>query len=223
MKTNIELVKHAEFALSEKWYYLWGAYGQKATQTVIDNNIKQYPVNEQQRGYVSAAIGKNRVCDCYGLVKSCLWWADNNSNPKYNSAQDRNTLGAYNIAKEKGALSNLPEIPGLILYMTGHVGVYCGNGRFIECAGGGKGVIEGKIANGKITKGSKFTHWFKDININYDIPVKTEIEISVENAIKNGIISDKMYWMNVLNGKSAADEKYIKIVFDNAHKIINKL
>ena len=33
--------------------------------------------------------------------------------------------------------------------------------------GDGVGAFEGTLVNGKITKGSKFTHWFKDINIDY--------------------------------------------------------
>jgi len=221
MKTNIELVKHAEFALSEKWFYLWGAYGQKATQSLIDSNIKQYPDNEKWRAYVSQAIGKNRVCDCYGLVKSCLWWTDDKSNPKYGAAQDKNTLGAYNIAKEKGALATMPELPGVILYMPGHVGVYCGNGRFIECAGSGKGVVVGAISGGKVTKGSKFSHWFKDVNVAYE--TKSPEEITVDNAIKDGVITDKVYWQGVLLGNVAPDRVFIRMLLENAHKVINKL
>jgi len=166
-KTNKGLVAHCENALKEGWYYLWGTYAQKATQSVIDSNIKQYPSNEAWRSYASKAIGKTRVCDCYGLVKSYLWWVDDNSNPKYNNVHDHNTTEAYGAANEKGPLATLPEIPGIIMYMPGHVGIYIGSGRFIECRGGGVGMYEGKITTGKITKGSKFTHWFKDINIEY--------------------------------------------------------
>ena len=171
-KTNIGLVAHAEKSLKEKWFYGWGSYGQKATTELVNNLVAKWPNppgnNTMWRNYMLQAVTqKTRLCDCYGLIKSYLWWTDDNGNPLYNATQDTNTAGAFNRAKEKGTLSTLPEIPGLILWMSGHVGVYCGNGRFIELMGNGTGAFEGMLVNGKITKGSKFTHWFKDVNITY--------------------------------------------------------
>jgi len=203
-KTNTDLVKHAEKALKESWYYLWGAYGQKATQAYIDSNIKQYPDNAKWRVYVSAAVGKNRVCDCYGFVKGFLWWTDDSGNPKYSAAQDRNTLAAYNAAKEKGLLANMPEIPGLVLYMTGHVGVYCGGGRFIECAGGGKGAVEGRIVGGKVTQGSRFTHWFKDVNVEYSIGGGGNSANNTVNVSVNPDNPAKVIW-DYFKGKGLTD------------------
>lgn len=169
--SNTGLAAHAEKALREKWYYGWGAYGQKATNALVTSLVSQYPsMNTQWKSYMQKAVtAGTRLCDCYGLVKSYLWWVDDNANPKYIGVHDTNTAGAYSKATEKGTLATLPEIPGVILYMPGHVGVYCGKGRFIELQGGGVGAFEGKITNGKITKGSKFTHWFKDINIDYTV------------------------------------------------------
>jgi hypothetical protein len=167
-KTNIGLAVHCEKALKEKWFYLWGGSGQISTQELINQKAIQYPKDVAPwKAYLQKSIGVTRVCDCYGLVKGYLWWVDDKSNPKYNSRQDTNTSGAYTKAKEKGEISTLPEVVGLVLYMQGHVGVYMGNGRFIELMGGGVGAFEGATTNGKITKGSKFTHWFKDINISY--------------------------------------------------------
>ena len=168
-KTNLGLVAHAEKALKEKWFYGWGSYGQKATVSLVESLVRQYvSMNTRWKSYMTGAVNANsRLCDCYGLIKSYLWWSSDNANPKYSSTQDRNTSMAYNAAKEKGPLSTLPEIPGIILYMSGHVGVYCGDGRFIELMGGGVGAYEGRIQDGRIAKGSKFTHWFKDTFIEY--------------------------------------------------------
>lgn len=82
-KTNIGLVAHCEKALREKWFYLWGDFGRIATKSLIHSNIRQYPDNARWRTYVQGAIGKTRVCNCYGLVKGYLWWIDDNSNPRY--------------------------------------------------------------------------------------------------------------------------------------------
>jgi len=164
--TNTGLVQHSKKALKEGWYYGWGAFGKKATKDLVDNLCKQYTDNEKWRTYMMGAVGKSRLCDCYGLIKSYLWWQSDDKDPTYNAAHDRNTTSAYNAAKEKGKLSTMPEIPGLILYMPGHVGVYCGDGDFIELASG-KGAVAGKIRNGAVTTGSKFTDWFKDSFIEY--------------------------------------------------------
>jgi len=198
--TNLGLCAHCEKALREKWYYLWGTYGQRATQKLIDDKISRYPDNARWRSYVSAAIGRTRVSDCYGLVKSYLWWQGDGLDPKYNAAQDMNTSAAYNRGRKRGPLSALPETPGAILYMTGHVGVYMGGGRFIECAGGGVGMSEGRIEAGKVVKGSRFTDWFLDGNIEYqaagapaaspsapvtpkeDAEMVTEMKLSVNNG-----------------------------------------
>lgn len=232
-KTNIGLVNHAEYALSQKWKYGWGSYGQIATNALVDDLVKRYPdMNTQWKNYILSAINeKSRLCDCYGLVKSYLWWTDNQSNPKYNSSQDRNTAGAYNAAKIKGALATLPDIPGIILYMTGHVGVYIGNGRFIECAGGGKGMVAGEIKNKVIVKGSKFTHWFEDTFITYEIPkseedneVLTEMKLSINggNTIKiPSILNDGLNYPN-LREYNEVLRKYFGLDLSLGHNDLTK-
>jgi len=169
VKTNLGLVTHAERALREGWYYMWGTFGQLATKAFVESKIKQYPEqNEKWRSYVEKAVNKTRVCDCYGLVKGFLWSDEKGEPGSYNGAQDRNTNAAFSAAIQKGELSSLPEIPGVILYKPGHVGVYCGGGRFIEMQGSGVGAAEGCIESGKIFKGSKFTHWFLDTFVTYN-------------------------------------------------------
>ena len=136
-----------------------------------------------------AVKNNNKLCDCYGLVKGFLF-SDETGKMAYKSKYDVNTAGAYHKAKEKGLLSTLPEIPGIILYMSGHVGVYIGNGEFIECMGGGVGMFKGKIENGKIIKGSKFTNWFKDISIEYIENTQEIVEITPLNLNTEEQISE---------------------------------
>lgn len=173
MKTNKELVKFVQKALKEKWGYCLGSYGNILTPKFLEAKMSQgYGVgayNTRHRRYLQGFLNK-RVSDCYGLVKGFVWWQDDNTSPKYNfgGMLDRNQEGAYAAAKEKGPLNTLPEIPGVILWMKGHAGVYIGNGEFIECVGAPVGMRLGRVANGRITSGSKFTHWFKDTYITYE-------------------------------------------------------
>ena len=168
MKSNKGLVQFVETALAEKWGYCLGTFGQILTPALLSQKMKQgYGVgiyNTRHQAYLQGYVGK-RVSDCYGLVKAYVWWVG--SNPKYNAKQDRNQEGAYAAAKEKGPLATLPEIPGIILWMKGHAGIYIGGGEFIECVGAPVGMRKGIIRNGKVVAGSKFTHWFKDTYIEY--------------------------------------------------------
>jgi hypothetical protein len=184
-KTNAGMVAYCEKALAEKWFYGWGAYGQKATAALVDSLIKQYPsMNTKRKDYMLRAVAQGtRLSDCYGLVKGYLFQQDDGS-LKYDASKDLSSGSAYSRAKEKGALSSMPEIPGLILHMQGHAGVYCGNGRFIECAGGEKGIRAGRISGGKVIEGSLFTSWFKDANLSYeDLKAKDEQAKAIDAVV----------------------------------------
>lgn len=217
-KTNINLVEYCKKALSEGWYYGWGAHGQKATTSVVNSLVKQYPSsNTKWKAYMTKAVqNKTSLCDCYGLVKGFLGKCETGE-IKLLSKYDINTGMAFGReGLEKGPLSTLPELPGVILYMKGHVGVYIGNGEFIECAGGGTGMFKGKIENGKVTKGSKFTHWFKEKNITYIEPesnkkneqAKEQTEIEEENNKVAVIIGNKEV---SLEGFIKNDYNYVKL------------
>ena len=46
-----------------------------------------------------------------------------------------------------GAISTMPEIPGLMLWKSGHAGVYIGGGYAIEAMGTSKGVVKTKVSD----------------------------------------------------------------------------
>ncbi|MDR1664162.1 MAG: peptidoglycan-binding protein [Clostridiales bacterium] len=47
----------------------------------------------------------------------------------------------------------------------------------------------------------------------------TQAETTVDNAVADGLISDKVYWLNVLAGKTVPSPAYIKAILDNAHAL----
>ena len=67
----------------------------------------------------------------------------------------------FNNATEKGTLDTLPEIPGLALWHSGHIGIYIGGGKVIHAANTHAGVIISDVS------GSGFTHWLKIPYITY--------------------------------------------------------
>lgn len=191
-KTNIELVDYCKKALAERWFYGWGAWGQLATVDLVNRLVNQWPaMNTRWRGYMMKAVhAGNRLCDCYGLVKGFVWLQPD-GNFRYNPDQDVNTEGAFHRAIEKGSISTMPEIPGIILWMHGHVAVYIGGGKYIELAGGGVGANLGRV------RSSRFTHWFKDTIIDYVNQPVNSADLClgyIKFLAERGIMRSPEYW-----------------------------
>lgn len=193
--SNYQLVSFCELALHKPTLYMWGTYGKPITRSLLTSKAKQYPKNysEARKAYLTKHMdGKTLGCDCAGLIKWALWTdCDINKPPKYNSATDRGSAGLYAAAKEKGKISTMPEIPGLIVYKSGHVGVYIGGGKVIECTLGsrGDGVVETDIS------AVKWTHWLKIPELTYITPPTGKPKISITKKMniwqKLGILFKK--------------------------------
>lgn len=125
-----------------------------------------------------------RVHDCVGLIKGYLWSENAETAPKYNSAQDVSANGMLNKCKERGNISSMPEIPGILVFMTGHVGVYIGDGKVIEARGFNYGVVETEL------KDRGWTSWGKCPWIDYPkgerfFKTCAADEISIVDALKS--------------------------------------
>ena len=160
MRNNIGLVKHCERALNEGWGYVWGTFGNVLTQKAFNDKLVQYPEQlGRHKNYIQAKlIGKNTV-DCIGLIKSYMWLQGDKV--VYDPLTDFNTELALLRATKKGNISTLKEVPGTVLYKTGHVGVYIGGGEAIEARGTEYGVVLTKI------DGRGWTDWFEFPGLEY--------------------------------------------------------
>lgn len=212
MKTNLKLVEFAEKAFKEDWGYCLGTFGNILTPTLLQQKMKQGngvgAYNTKNLPYLKKYTNK-RVSDCYGLVKAFKWWNGEGKQPSYIASQDRNQEGAFNASKEKGPLSTIPEVPGLILWMRGHAGIYIGHGEFIECVGSPVGMRKGKIANGRVISGSPFTHWFKDTYVDYQSTlIHNKLKLSVNGKVKyiNGHIENGISYADISGMKIALRE-----------------
>lgn len=146
-KTNTGLVEYAKAQLGKPYWY--ATFGNTATVELLNYKTKQYPVMWNFTRISTAKskhIGK-RVHDCVGLIKGYLWSDSATAKPVYNSAQDVSANGMYSKCKEKGKLNTMPEIPGVLVFMDGHVGVYIGGGYVIEARGFEYGVVKTKLKN----------------------------------------------------------------------------
>jgi hypothetical protein len=49
-------------------------------------------------------------------------------------------------------------------------------------------------------------------------PQRAPEEITVDNAIADGVLTDRLHWINVLAGKTPANPAHVKIAFDRYHE-----
>lgn len=162
MKSNIGLVSYAKEQLGKPYWY--GTFGNTATKSLLASKTKQYPghyTDARMKKYQSQ-IGE-RVHDCVGLIKGYLWSETATSTPKYNSSQDVSANGMRGKCKIQGEISTIPEIPGVLVFFSGHVGVYIGDGWVIEAKGFNYGVVKTRLKDGN------WTHWGKCPWIEYEV------------------------------------------------------
>lgn len=154
VKTNTGLVEYARAQLGKPYWY--GTFGNTATESLLNSKKGQYPSHYQtsRMSKYKSQFGK-RVHDCVGLIKGYLWSDTPASAPKYKSSQDVSANGMLKKCKEKGKIATLPEIPGVLVFYNGHVGVYAGNGKVIEARGFNYGVVETNLADRKWTSWGK--------------------------------------------------------------------
>lgn len=149
-KTNWGLVDWAK-----KWVgmpYWYGCVCYKCTDELLNRKAKQYPKHytQSRMSRYKADISEGKwAADCIGLAKGYMWWDSKKMAAKYavNGCPDMSANGMLEIAKVKGDIKTLPELPGTMLWMNGHAGVYIGGGWAIEERGFNYGCVKTKVAD----------------------------------------------------------------------------
>ena len=163
-KNNLDLVQWAIAAYEADWGYVMGTFGQVLTVDLLEAKLQQLPdAIGPYEDFIRANYLGVRTADCIGLIKGYSWYDPETGNINYgsNGMPDVSADQIYAQAAEKGSMSNMPEIPGLILHANGHVGIYIGNGYAIEAMGTRYGVVKTRVA------ARSWTHWLKIPYINY--------------------------------------------------------
>ena len=163
-KNNLDLVQWAISAYEAGWGYVMGTYGQVLTADLLEAKLQQLPdAISPYEDFIRANYLGVRTADCMGLIKGYSWYDPETGNISYgtNGMPDVSADQVYANATEKGPISTMPEIPGLIVHATGHVGVYIGNGYVIEAMGTRYGVVKTRVAS------RNWTGWCKNPYINY--------------------------------------------------------
>ena len=174
-KTNDGLVAYAKKALADGWRYWYGTTGVKCTAALLARKTAQYPAHytSNRTTRYNRDIAEGRYCaDCIGLAKGYMWRNDETGAQKYksNGCPDASANGMYNKATEKGDIASIPEIPGLMLHMDGHAGIYIGGGKVIEARGFNYGVVETQLSK------RAWKHWYKMPGCTYEAAEETQAD-----------------------------------------------
>jgi len=196
-------VAAAQKAIGDPYWY--ACYGQIATQALLDyKSITQYPA--QYAAHIAKCKTQfgRRVWDCVGLIKGIVW--ENDFGGKYQAISDKSADGMFALCYEKGPISTIPEIPGLVLHLGGHIGIYEGAGKVIEARSFGYGVVR------TLLKDRFFTEWGKCHLIDYSVAptdwqskaLELESKLSAI-AVENNSLKQQVSTLNAsvsqLNGK----------------------
>ena len=145
--------------------YLFGGMGSFITPELIEDRTVKYPgwyTAERRAALYRYADAGVRGFDCSGLVKR--WLMGGLEHYHYEPALDWNTRRMFEWASESGSLDTLPEEPGVLLNMEGHVGVYLGGGQVIEATSSFR--PDGGVQRTTIDM-QKWTEWYRHCLIRY--------------------------------------------------------
>jgi len=199
-KTNVGLVEYANKLLTRRTIYILGGISRPLTERMITDRIN--------RGCEHTRLNVNRIrqgigrfaFDCNAIMK-CYLWEVSPGVINYNRppGSDLGSVSLYNLSKEKGLLSTMPDIPGLLVWTQdlGHVGVYVGkkNGinQYIEAtpAWGAWGVTTSADKDHPQGHNRKWAFWGKYHLINYITPQPTSTISKIgkgDKVIVNGVL-----------------------------------
>lgn len=163
-KNNVDLAEWAKQAYAKKWGYVYGTYGGVLNDSILTTIISQFPeqVGENEKFIRQHWLG-GRTADCIGLIKGYAWFNCDTGQIEYrsNGVRDTGSDPMLDMAIEKGTIDTMPDIPGIAVWMDGHIGIYVGDGQTIHAANTELGVIMTPLAQ------SGWTHWLKIPYITY--------------------------------------------------------
>lgn len=136
--------------------------------------------------------------------------SDKNAHQKFASWEEGITAHVDHLALYAGASG----YPKSLTPDPRHFGFIAGTAKTVESLGG-------KWAPAP-SYGNDIVKMVSVVKATDEPPVKTVQETVVEDAISNKLITDKQYWLDVLNGKTSPNPEYIQIIFQRAGNEIKK-
>lgn len=216
--TNIGLVKFADWMKDKNAPYWFGCYGQIASEALYREKYAQYK-DQYSKWSKQSFVNQygQKVADCSGLVKAYFMTPDVENHPEnpavYSSKYDLSADMVIAKATEKGDISTIPNIKGLIVWKKGHMGVYLGDGYVIEERGHSYGTVKTKLSDRPWEK------WCKHPYIEYieDTPVVPPSDDDNLPTIRKGSHGEEVKSLQVLlNYRNYRDQNGNRLEVDGS-------
>lgn len=172
-KVNEFLEKAQDICEKQNTIYLMGGWGHSLTwNNSVNEFIANYTYNKKHQDAlktaVDAARGNNTSLfgfDCCGLIKGIIWGFDADQGEygggavyASNGLPDVNQDGLLEYYSKDVSNDFENIVPGEILYMKGHCGIYFGDGMVIECTPKNSNNVQySRLEDRKWTKHFKLT------------------------------------------------------------------
>lgn len=185
MKSTIFIKKAKDIANNYKTLYILGCFGSPMTPANKKRYTNNYAYNKKaaRKKMIMSASADTFGFDCVCLIKGILWGWSGNKNLTYGGAKYCSNgvpdFGSDSIMNYcSGVSTNFKNIvPGEIVHMKGHVGIYIGDGLVVECSPAWKNKVQitacQNIAKKKGYNNRKWTNHGKLRYIEYETPTPT--------------------------------------------------
>lgn len=167
IKTAAELAAMCKKVATEyKTLYVLGCFGAPMTDANKERYCQNHSYNRQtvRQVMIKSATSSTFGFDCVCLIKAILWgWSGNKGHVYGGAAYGSNGVPDINseqmIAKCKDVSTDFSKIQiGELLWMQGHVGIYIGGGRAVECTPAWKNCVQvTDVLNVKAGTGHRWT------------------------------------------------------------------
>ena len=150
MQSNDFINRALDIATKYKTLYVMGCFGSPMTPTNKKRYTNNHEYNRQKSrtNMINKASADTFGFDCVCLIKGILWGWNGNLNKTYGGAVYNSNgvpdVGANSLLKYCTNVStdfnNI--IPGEVVWMDGHVGIYIGDKKIVECTPAWKNCVQ---------------------------------------------------------------------------------
>ena len=138
--------KAVDIAKNYKTLYVMGCFGAPMTAAnkirYINNGASgNYNAQASRKAMINAAGSDTFGFDCVCLIKGILWgWSGDTSKPyggatyASNGVPDLSADGMIQVCTGVSSSGWADMVPGEVVWMAGHIGVYIGDGLAVECS-----------------------------------------------------------------------------------------
>ena len=200
IKTGKELATAClNVAKNYKTLYVMGCFGAPMTASNKSRYIQENSYNQKaaRKQKITAATSDTFGFDCVCLIKGLLWGWDGNASKTYGGAaycsNNVPDIGADQIINKCSDVStDFSKIAvGELLWMTGHVGIYIGDGQAVECTPSWKDCVQvTTVKNIKSGTGHKWTKHGKLPYVTYDASAAPAVSTPTASTAKVESVAD---------------------------------